>query len=67
VDYDEALENRLYLTGKVLKGMVYVKAEGFAKDAHLQKWVDSFAKNQFVCSFKRFRLRFSLISFHFYV
>tara|TARA_B100001057_G_C22776668_1_gene921892 strand:- start:1046 stop:1207 length:162 start_codon:yes stop_codon:yes gene_type:complete len=36
-------------TGKALKGMVYVKAEGVAKDADLQKWVDSCTK--FISSF----------------
>tara|TARA_B100000963_G_scaffold359835_1_gene388404 strand:- start:504 stop:665 length:162 start_codon:yes stop_codon:yes gene_type:complete len=40
----EKYERAIDFTGKALKGMVYVKAEGFAKDADLQKWVDSCAK-----------------------
>ncbi len=31
-------------TGKALKGMIYVTAEGIAEDADLQKWVDRCAK-----------------------
>lgn len=31
-------------TGKALKGMVYVSAQGIAKDAELKKWIDRCTK-----------------------
>ena len=45
----EKYAREIDFTGKALKGMVYVTAEGVAKDADLQKWVDSCTK--FISSF----------------
>ncbi len=40
----EKYAREMDFTGKALKGMVYVTAEGIAKDADLQKWVDRCTK-----------------------
>ena len=46
----EKYAREIDFTGKALKGMVYVTAEGVAKDADLQKWVDRCTK--FISSFR---------------
>jgi TfoX/Sxy family transcriptional regulator of competence genes len=40
----EKYAREMDFTGKALKGMVYVTAEGVAKDADLKKWVDRCTK-----------------------
>ncbi len=40
----ETYAREMNFTGKALKGMIYVSAEGVAKDADLKKWVDRCTK-----------------------
>jgi len=40
----EKYAREMDFTGKALEGMVYVTAEGVAKDADLKKWVDRCTK-----------------------
>jgi hypothetical protein len=40
----QPLAREMDFTGRPLKGMIYVSAEGVATDASLQKWVDMAAQ-----------------------
>ena len=48
--WGEKYAREIDFTGKALKGMVYLTAQEVAKDADLQKWVDSCTK--FISSFQ---------------